>query len=128
MKKYILALACVLTFTACVTSTQESDKPYLEQDVYKLYPTKNMWTFIKLNTCDGRLWQVQYDVRGEDRFEVVLSDIQLANIENASPGRFELYETQNMYNFILLDQITGNTWQAQWSMEEEHRGIVPISQ
>lgn len=128
MKKYILALACVLAFTACVTSSKESNTPCFEQDVYKLYPTSNMWTFIKLNTCDGRLWQVQYDVRGENRFEVILSDIRLANTENSTPGRFELYETQNMYNFILLDQISGSTWQAQWSMEEEHRGIVPISQ
>ena len=32
-----------------------------------------MWTFIKLNTRDGRMWQVQYDVKGSERFEVNLN-------------------------------------------------------
>jgi hypothetical protein len=41
--------------------------------------------------------------------------------------RFTLYPTQNMYNFILLDQIDGKTWQVQWSTDPELRGVVPIS-
>lgn len=27
---------------------------------YKLYPTQNIWTFIKVDTQTGQLWQVQY--------------------------------------------------------------------
>lgn len=27
---------------------------------YKLYPTTNMWTFLKLDTRNGRIWQVQW--------------------------------------------------------------------
>lgn len=29
--------------------------------VYKLFPTQNMFTFIKLNTRNGQMWQVQWD-------------------------------------------------------------------
>ena len=46
--------------------------------------------------------------------------------EGEFAGRFELYKTQNMYNFILLDTSSGATWQVQWSMEPENRGTVRI--
>ena len=41
-------------------------------------------------------------------------------------GRFTLYPTDNIWTFILLDQVDGNTWQVQWSNEEEKRGIFQI--
>jgi hypothetical protein len=31
--------------------------------IYSLFPTENMWTFIKLNTRNGKMWQVQYKRR-----------------------------------------------------------------
>ncbi|MEI6662551.1 MAG: hypothetical protein WCL01_10525 [Comamonadaceae bacterium] len=43
------------------------------------------------------------------------------------PGRFTLYPTRNMYNFILLDQDVGRTWQIQWSTDKE-QGNWPIDQ
>lgn len=92
---------------------------------FKLYPTDNMWTFIKLDTRNGKMWQVQFSVKGDDyRFETVLSSTILA--EGSKAGRFELYATQNMYNFLLLDKTSGKTWQVQWSTDPDNRGIVPI--
>lgn len=120
----LLALSAI---AACKAPMKDQQTISTEQDIYQLYPTSNMWTFIKLNTRNGKLWQVQYDVRGDNRFEVVLSNIVLADDTTSPAGRFVLYETQNMYNFILLDQITGKTWQVQWSIEEENRAIIPIS-
>ncbi|MBQ5371361.1 MAG: hypothetical protein IIU53_01115, partial [Rikenellaceae bacterium] len=77
--------------------------------------------------ADGRMWQLQYDVQGDERFEVVLNSLSLLKDgEKSVAGRFELYETRNMYNFILIDQIDGRAWQTQWSMEENNRGIIPI--
>ena len=93
---------------------------------YRLYPTQNMWTFIKLNTRNGQMWQVQYDVKGSDRFEVYLSLEPLAPLEKETNDRFTLYPTQNIYNFILLDQLDGKMWQVQWSQEADSRGIIPI--
>lgn len=46
--------------------------------------------------------------------------------EERFAGRFELYKTQNMYNFILLDTFDGRTWQVQWSTEAENRMILSI--
>lgn len=95
--------------------------------VFKLYQTKNMWTFIKLDTRNGQMWQVQYSVSEEaTRGESILSLSRLAYGKEAVCGRFELYPTDNMYNFILLDQIDGRTWQVQWSFDYMNRGILPI--
>ena len=85
-----------------------------------------MWTFIKLNTRDGRMWQVQYDIKGSERFEVNLNTAPLATKEEERDGRFTLYPTQNMWTFILLDQIDGRMWQVQWSMKEDSRFVIQI--
>lgn len=92
---------------------------------YKLYPTTNIWTFIKLDTRNGKLWQVQFDNSGDDRFEVPINTSDLTFGENKAL-RFELYPTQNIYTFLLLDKLTGKVWQAQWSTKRDNRFIIPI--
>jgi hypothetical protein len=93
---------------------------------YKLYPTENMWTFIKLDTRNGRLWKVQYHLESDKRFESILNTDSRVIPENESNERFVLYSTQNTYNFILLDQIDGRMWQVQWSMDPDKRFVIPI--
>ena len=93
---------------------------------YKLFPTQNMWTFIKLNTRNGKLWQVQFDVSEDNRFVSNLSTTALVSNDKEMNDRFTLYSTQNMYTFILLDQVDGKTWQVQWSTEAKNRFIIPI--
>ena len=111
-----------------VDSTINNNVSVLSQDVviYRLFPTQNMWTFIKLNTRNGEIWQVQFDVKDNNRFETYLNLLPLASIDKEVNGRFTLYSTQNIYTFILLDQLDGRTWQVQWSIEPENRLIVPI--
>lgn len=94
---------------------------------FKLFQTQNMWTFIKLDTQTGQIWQLQYSVDDNDRFEYDLNPYPLVTDENKVNGRFELYPTQNIYNFILIDQIDGRTWQVQWSIKDENQAILPIS-
>jgi hypothetical protein len=95
---------------------------------FSLYPTTNIWTFIKLNTTSGQIWQVQYGMEKNSRaiFDIY-SDSLLLPKSKIVQGRFKLYPTQNNYTFILLDQIDGRTWQVQWAIEPEKRGIVPIN-
>lgn len=134
MKKLLLSILFViaLSMTNCTQTTsvpqEQNTTTQQEINLYKLYPTNNMWTFIKLDTRNGKMWQVQFSVKGDDyRFESPLNTIPL--ISNGEiPGRFELYPTQNMYNFLLLDGIEGKTWQVQWSIESENQAIIPIQQ
>jgi len=73
MKKIIISLIVVLTtMTACAqnqANSNSSTSSTTTEDivVYKLFPTTNMWTFIKLNTRNGQMWQVQYSMDAEKR-------------------------------------------------------------
>lgn len=124
MKKWILYLACILAISCAQASGNSTDKPY--ETVYRLYPTQNIRTFIKLDTRNGKMWQVQFALNGDNRFEVYLNMLPLAKVHEEVAERFELYPTQNIYNFILLDRVDGRTWQVQWSTKSENRGIIPI--
>ena len=70
--------------------------------------------------------QVQWGTESKYRFETTLSDISRVDKEEEKNGRFFLYPTTNIYNFILLDQIDGRAWQVQWSIEKEDRAVIRI--
>ena len=70
--------------------------------------------------------QVQFDLDGVKRFESYLNLAPLVSKENESNDRFTIYPTQNIYNFILLDQIDGRLWQVQWATEPKSRLVIPI--
>ena len=42
----------------------------------------------------------------------------------AQNGRFKLYPTDNMYNFIMVDVINGNTYQVQWNIDRDKRFVM----
>ena len=94
--------------------------------VFNLYPTENYFTFIKLDTRNGKMWQVQYNTDSEKRFTSTLNDIELVIKSEESNQRFMLIPTINMFTFILMDQIDGQTWQVQWNSDPLKRMVVPI--
>jgi hypothetical protein len=51
---------------------------------------------------------------------------ELAAGEDQINDRFALHSTQNIWNFILIDQYDGRTWQVQWSIDKEKRAVIPI--
>ena len=131
MKKHILFFFGFLLLVGVVFTKVLSSKPTQNPDArYLLFPTKNMWTFLKLDTMTGQIWQVHFSTTGDDyRFETTLSSVDIADSlkQEKKIGRFTLYPTENMYNFVMLDQINGHTYQVQWSGENENRFVVPIS-
>ncbi|WP_159021473.1 hypothetical protein [Formosa sp. L2A11] len=128
--KFITLIFVLFTTISFSQSTSEVPVQNISTDsnvAYRLFSTRNMYTFIKLDTRNGRMWQVQWNTKGSDyRFETTLSDIPLVNEEKEINGRFFLYPTTNMYNFILLDQIDGRAWQVQWSTKEKNRVFFRI--
>ena len=107
--------------------TQQSQNS--ENAIYQLFPTLNTWTFIKLDTRNGKMWQVHFTVSGDGfEGEIILNSESLifSNEEQESRGRFTLYKTENIYNFILLDQINGKTYQVQWNSDKEKRFVSRI--
>ncbi len=128
MKRIILvSIIALLTLASCKQEQKPVGKQEVKENVrYRLFPTENIWTFLKLDTRNGLIWQVQYSLQEGNRGEVELNARPLVTGGEAENGRFTLYPTKNMYNFILLDQISGKMWQAQWAMDEENRGIIPF--
>lgn len=97
-----------------------------KEPIYKLYPTRNMWNLLKLDTRNGKISIVQFSVEDINKqFEYSLSDVAI--VANETPGRFVLQPTENLYNFIMLDQITGQTYQVQWSFDADKRVVIPIN-
>ena len=103
-------------------------KQISENTIYQLFPTDNYWTFIKLDTRNGKMWQVHFTISNDGyQGELILnSDSLLMSDEVEVNGRFNLHRTNNMYNFILLDQINGKTYQVQWNGEKEKRFVIRI--
>lgn len=129
MKSLIITLF-ILFSSISVFAQSTSDTPVQNissdsQVKFRLFATKNMYTFIKLNTRNGKMWQVQWGLESNYRFETPLSEVSQVNTVDEKNGRFFLYPTSNIYNFILLDQMDGRSWQVQWGKEGE-RGITPI--
>ena len=126
MKKVAILLCLAFCMATCAGAA-----PSAPDNVrYRLFPTQNMWTFLKLDTMTGKIWQVQYSVEGAKyRFETVLNSVDLARRlkQERVVGRFMLYATQNTYNFVLLDQRDGYTYQVQWSGDADQRFVIPIS-
>lgn len=90
---------------------------------FVLYPTTNFYTFLKLDTRNGKIWQVQYSM-DKNEFEVPLNEKAL--ITPGKPGRFALYPTTNNWTFLLLDTMSGDVWHVQWSQEVGNRGLNRI--
>ena len=89
---------------------------------YKMYPTKNIHILLKLDTATGAVWMVQYRLGNTEAMTIPVNDTSLLwSFETIQNGRYELYPTENMYNFILLDTKRGGTWQVQWSFDEDKR-------
>lgn len=94
---------------------------------YKLYPTENIYTFLKLNTEIGQITQLQWAMEKEKEFEVIINARALNFFgDYGYPASFELYPTKNMYTFIMLDKSTGRKWHVQWGMNKENRFIREI--
>jgi hypothetical protein len=127
--KYLIPILLLVAFVtgahtmkpAITTVTAE----VTEKPIYQLFPTANIWTFIKLDTRNGKMWQVHFTVNSDEiRRQLNINSVSLVELEEQMAGRFTLLQTQNTYNFLLLDQVNGKVTQVQWSMEPMNRGII----
>lgn len=128
MKKLLIFIFILIAHILFAQKTSEAPTQNISPDnnvVYRLFSTRNMYTFIKLDTRNGQMWQVQWDTKS-NQLETSLSLVYLVSEEDEKNGRFFLYPTTNMYNFILIDQIDGRVWQVQWSNNAKERMVIPI--
>ena len=70
---------------------------------YELYSTQNIWTFLKLDTRTGRIWQVQYSLEEGKRGEWILNSQSLTQ---NSGGKTDVFSfIQPVISLILFCSI-----------------------
>lgn len=74
------------------------------------------------------MWQVHFTISNDGyQGELILNPNSLVwTEEEMINGRFTLYPTNNIYNFILLDQINGKAYQVQWNSDKDKRFVSRI--
>jgi hypothetical protein len=127
--------AIVLCFFWCFTTTAQTinDNELVRVSNYqspvpakfRLYPTTNMFTFLRLNTSTGFIDIVQYSL-SDAKKTLIYKLSQFPIVLDGPVDRFTLYPTTNIWTFLLLDQIEGRTYQVQWSQEAEKRLVIQI--
>jgi hypothetical protein len=128
-KSFVTCCLLALTGLSSAQTAQPTEVEYEMQRIdarYRIFKTRNVWNTLLLDTQTGQVWQVQVGLKNEDRMRVALNKEVLAN-PAAKPGRFTLYSSRNMYQFILLDQENGRTWQIQWSTDS-NSGIWSVEE
>lgn len=138
MKKYVLFIMSIIiaingysqtTKNDVCDSTLTSISKQLEviefringMNRFKLYPTENIYTFLKLDTATGKIDQLQWSLESDNEGSVPINSDDLSL--DSGCGTFELYPTMNMYQFILLDKVSGRQWHIQWGMKSSQRWI-----
>lgn len=147
MKKILVILALVASAAVMMaqdentaTSIQKTDSileninAWLEQieldlslkQRFRLYPTENMYTFLRLDTKTGKIDKVQWNLDTNKEFITSINSSDLSYGEGYGSNSFELCPTQNMYQFLLIDKTDGRTWHVQWGMNASERWIRRI--
>ena len=138
MKKYVLfIMSIIIAINGCSQTTKNdvcdstltSISKQLEviefringMNRFKLYPTENIYTFLKLDTATGKIDQLQWSLESDNEGSVPINSDDLSL--DSGCGTFELYPTKNMYQFILLDKVSGRQWHIQWGMKSSQRWI-----
>ena len=88
---------------------------------YKVYPTTNTYTSLRLDTATGQVSALQIGI-GKEAKTMSYEITDALYVDEEIIGRYELYPTNNVRNFILLDTIKGYAYQIQWSTKEEECG------
>lgn len=131
MKNLILILFLFLSLTTKAQSVNENELVRISNyqsptpAKFRLYPTTNRFTFLRLNTSTGFIDVVQYSTSDENSMIYGLSQQPLVN--EGTIDRFTLYPTKNIWTFLLLDQTEGRTYQVQWSTESQKRFVMEIT-
>lgn len=94
----------------------------------KLYKTEDMNTMLELDTRTGVVKQIHWALKSDEEKVYTINPNDLSESAESGPNVFELYATNNMYQFILINKVNGNKWHIQWGEDKDHRWIRKIKQ
>jgi len=88
-----------------------------------MFATQNMWTFVLLDSYNGKLWQVQYSSQDLDNLMCIpINDREL--VSDNEECIFSIQPLTSMYQYYLINDNTGDMWKFQWSTKgDDYRWI-----
>lgn len=120
MKRLIyLLLLFIFSFSAIHGENEKVVIPTNKSTNYALYPIAT-GVFLRLDTRDG---SIQAIVPSDSKKNRVLNSQPL--VSDNKPGRFELYPTDYIWDWLLFDNVTGEMWMLKWSAK--HNILSKIS-
>ncbi len=136
MKRVLLVCLMALLVASCnntintenLSPEQAIQKATMDTPRFKMIETDNIHILLKWDTRTGKTWMVQYGLSDTPALENLINRSHIITEEESWNGRFELYPTKNMFNFIMIDTYNGNTYQVQWSTDEEYCFTTPITE
>ena len=128
---FLLAVTLTITVSAQTDERQQTVTSSISNKDAKflLFPTRNNYIFLKLNTSNGEVYLVQFSLdKPGSRFETKIESYlyPLVSTKEESNGRFYLYPTANFFNYLLVDQIDGRVWQLQWGFKNADHKLIKI--
>jgi hypothetical protein len=97
-----------------------------EPQNFQIYPTQVESIYIKLDTRNGKMWQLNIGIDDKNNSESPLNSEGLVSSDKEVKGRFILQNS--IFNFfILLDQIDGKVYKVYWALKEKNRKVVPVN-
>ena len=87
--------------------------------------------YTQKHNDDMQFWEENYNskadaiVSAEDKknYKPMSLEGYLSWHKVAKNGRFKLYPTDNIFNFIMVDVIDGDTYQVQWNTKSKKRFV-----
>ena len=123
MKKFIgLFLLTIISFSAVHAENVNMLVPAAKSVNYALYPAAT-GVFLQLDTRDGT---IQAIVPSDIRKNRVLNSQPL--VSDNTPGRFELYPTDDIWKWLLFDTTTGEMWILEWAAKHNILSKIPVAE
>ena len=100
----------IFSFSAIHAENEKVVIPTNKSTNYALYPVAT-GVFLRLDTRDGT---IQAIVPSDSKKNRVINSQPL--VSDNKPGRFELYPTDYIWDWLLFDNVTGEMWMLKWSV------------
>ena len=111
-----LAVLLILALSAALPIKADNVRvvvPTTTGSNYAFYPAIT-GVVLRLDTRDGRIDAIVPTKSSKNR---VLT--QALTASQSTPGRFELYPTDNSWEWVLTDKTTGEMWLLKWSINKD---------
>lgn len=123
MKRLIyLLLLFIFSFSAIHAENEKVVIPTNKSTNYALYPVET-GVFLRLDTRDGT---IQAIVPSDSKKNRVINSHPL--VSDNKPGRFELYPTDYIWDWLLFDNVTGEMWMLKWSAKHNILSKITIAE